>query len=156
MNRAEELMMALLGDGRGAEQTLRLGASPPLPSPDPPDDDEVSVSSEFRASRYSFAPSTDARLGVPWNAADRTAAAALTLVLLEAEYSAALLASALLRPSCPNGGGAVADAGHRYVFWLASDTLARAAAPEVAPDLFFSGVAAGAAAGDLALLDSKE
>jgi hypothetical protein len=39
-----------------------------------------------------------------WLSRTAAAAAALTLVLLEAEYSAALLASALLRPSCPNGG----------------------------------------------------
>ena len=63
--------------------------------------------------------------------------------LPEAEYPG-LLAGA--RASCPHGGG-VADAGHRYVFWLASDTLARAAAP-AAPDLLFSA--------DLALLVSRE
>ena len=65
VNRAEELK-AVLGDGRGPEPpTLRLGATP---SPDPPDD-ALSVSSEDSASRYSLAPSTDARRGAPWSAA---------------------------------------------------------------------------------------
>lgn len=91
-----------------------------MASPDPPDDDEVSVSSEDEeesASRYSFAPSTDARRGA-------------------------------------------ADGGHRYVFWLASNTLPLAAGVPAAPDrfFFFSGVATGTATGDadLALLVSKE
>ena len=84
-----------------------------MPSPDPPDD-ALSVSWDDSASRYSLAPSTDARRGVPWSAAARTApkmAAALPF-LPEAEYPG-LLAGA--RASCPHGGG-VADAGHRYVF----------------------------------------
>ena len=68
-NRAEELM-ALLGDGRGPEPTLRRGA-PPSPDLDPPDD-ALSVS-EDNASRYSLAPSTDARRGVPRNAVDLAA-----------------------------------------------------------------------------------
>ena len=58
VNRADELM-ALLGDGRGPEPTLRW-------------DDALSVS-EDNASRYSLAPSTDARRGVPRNAVDLAA-----------------------------------------------------------------------------------
>jgi hypothetical protein len=108
VNRAEELM-ALLGDGRSPEPPLRWGA-PPSPGPDPPDD-ALSVS-EDSASRYSFAPSTDARRGGPRNAADRTAPkmAAIASFLLEAEHSVVLASP---RPSRPHGADA---GGHRYVF----------------------------------------
>ena len=126
VNCAEELMALLgAGDGPGPELTLRR-AAPPSPDPDPPDD-ALSVS-EDSASRYSFAPSTDARRGGPRNAVDRTAPkmAAIASFLLEAVHS-----------------GVLALVSARYVFWLASDTLARAV------DLFGSGVAAaGSATGD--------
>ena len=132
VNSADELM-ALLGDGRGTEPTLRW-------------DDALSVS-EDNASRYSLAPSTDARLGVPRNAVDRTAPkmAAIASFLVEAEHAGVLASARPSRPHCADAGG------HRYVFWLASDTLARAVG------LFGSGVAAaGDAEAELALLVSKE
>ena len=156
VNCAEELMALLgAGDGPGPELTLRR-AAPPSPDPDPdPPDDALSVS-EDSASRYSFAPSTDARRGGQQNAVDRTAPkmAAIASFLLEAVHSG-VLALVSARPSRPHGA---VGGGHRYVFWLASDTLARAVG------LFGSGVAAaGSATGDaeaeelaLLLLVSKE
>jgi hypothetical protein len=67
VNRAEALM-APLGDGRGAEPTALRRVAPPSPP-----DDALSVS-EDSSSRYSLAPSTDARRGVPRSAVDGAAA----------------------------------------------------------------------------------